>query len=160
MPSVPLHPLNEHRNGHFGVVTNPLPSLLQTPCGLALLEIQGTLHTPTPNATRDSAAFQTPVGRLIFPNYDPDSTAASNLSWMKRVYLYVGKHQRMTGEVKRLPKAIAVLQKREKHVENTMELDGQDPPPNGDGAVAEELEVVEIIKYKILFASRPEPVGD
>ena len=66
---------------------------------------------------------------------------------MKKVYLHVGAHQRLTGEVRALPKAIAVVRKRE-----------------GDGDVGEaegreELEVVEIVKYKILFASRPEPVG-
>jgi chromosome transmission fidelity protein 8 len=66
---------------------------------------------------------------------------------MKRVYLYVGKHQRLTGEVKKLPKAIAVIQKRK--------VQGGDHKEGG----REDLEVVEIIKYKILFSTRPEPVG-
>lgn len=59
---------------------------------------------------------------------------------MKRVHLYVGLHQRLTGEVKRLPRAVAVIRKRD------------------DGA-EDELEVVELVYWKVLFSSRPEPVG-
>lgn len=64
------------------------------------------------------------------------------MSWMRRVHLYVGQHQRLTGEVKKLPKAIAVIRKRE--TEPTQE---------------EELEIAEVVYYKIVFSSRPEPVG-
>lgn len=82
----------------------------------------------------------------MFPDYsdliDPEST-----KWMKRVYLYAGRYQRMTGEVKKLAKPLAVIQRRER---STTE--------NGNGE-QDELEIVEIIKYKIIFASRPEPVG-
>ena len=60
---------------------------------------------------------------------------------MKRVYLYVGRYQRMTGEVKKLPQPLAVVQKR----------------PNTD---SDELEIVEIVKFKLLFKNRPEPVND
>jgi chromosome transmission fidelity protein 8 len=66
----------------------------------------------------------------------------------------------MTGEVKKLPDAIAVLRKRERHREDTMWLNELDTYRYGDGAVTEELEIVEIVKYKIPFASQPEPVGD
>lgn len=70
---------------------------------------------------------------------------------MKRVYLYVGQHQRLTGEVKKLAKAIAVV-RRKVGLEGGME--GED----GEGKGKEELEVVEIVKHKIVFGSRPEPV--
>lgn len=69
---------------------------------------------------------------------------------MKRVYLYVGRYQRMTGEVKKLAQPLALVQKRKKH-------------PDNDGIAeseGEELEIVEIIKYKLLFKNRPEPVND
>lgn len=122
---------------------NPLPQLLHTPSGLALLELQGTINLPAHDT--DSAPFpgdlqQIPIGRLIFPDYNPELKGEEDKAWMKRAYLYVGKHQRLTGEVKKLPKAIAVLRKK-KDVEE------------------EELEVVEIVKWKILFSNRPEPVG-
>ncbi|CAI7604810.1 unnamed protein product [Penicillium bialowiezense] len=124
---------------------NPLPTLLQTPSGLALLELQGTINVPgdgyedtegAPTNIDTSSAFETPIGKLMFPDYsalNPDDT-----KWMKRAYLYVGRYQRMTGEVKKLPLPLAVVQKR------TSE--------------AEELEVVEIVRYKIFFKNRPEPV--
>ena len=79
---------------------------------------------------------------------------------MKRVYLYVGKHQRLTGEVKKLPKAIAVIQKAEIGATDKMELDGRETQAEGGESSGEQLRIEEIIKYKILFAGRPEPVGD
>lgn len=91
------------------------------------------------NGSAESTSYETPIGKLMFPDYsihNPDDT-----KWMKRVYLYVGRYQRMTGEVKKLPKPIAVLQKRA-------------------GTESEELEVVEIVRHKVFFKSRPEPVND
>jgi chromosome transmission fidelity protein 8 len=157
--SVKLH-TSSSRPEDAEITKNPLPTLLQTPSGLALLELQGTINLPEhdgegtvtfPQSNGATTAQATPIGRLIFPEYDakdPGSTA-----WMKRVYLYVGKHQRLTGEVKKLPNAIAVIRKR---------ADG--PQSSGDemegveGGQAE-LEIVEVVKYKILFSTRPEPVG-
>ena len=141
---------------------NPLPALLQTPSGLALLEMQGTINLPEhddQDATMSTegnwvtTAQETPIGRLIFPEIDAQDP--SSTVWMKRVYLYVGKHQRLTGEVKKLPKAIAIIRKR---------ADGLQHENNGgmEGVEAEktdELEIVEIVRYKILFSTRPEPVG-
>lgn len=67
---------------------------------------------------------------------------------MKKVYLYVGKHQRLTGEVKKLPKAIAVIRRRDGGAQS-----------EADGDENAELEIVDLVKFKILFSSRPEPVG-
>ena len=58
------------------------------------------------------------------------------------MHLYVGKHQRLTGEVKKLAKPLAVVGKREGLVE-----------------VVEELEIREVVRWKVLFSTRPEPVG-
>lgn len=79
----------------------------------------------------------------MFPDYSP-LTGADDTKWMKRVYLYVGRYQRMTGQVKKLGKPLAVLQRR---------------PEQTDGE-GEELEIVEIVKYKLVFGNRPEPVND
>lgn len=70
---------------------------------------------------------------------------------MKRVHMYVGQHQRLTGEVKKLPKALAVVKRRENKL-----IEGSGGTRMEEG---ENLEVVEIVKYKLLFANRPEPVG-
>lgn len=66
--------------------------------------------------------------------------------------MYVGEHQRLHGEVKKLPKAVAVLRKRG---------DGGEGESEGgeEEGRAEELEVAGVVKYKIVFSSRPEPVG-
>ncbi|KKK22810.1 hypothetical protein AOCH_002212 [Aspergillus ochraceoroseus] len=115
MPSVPLHPRASASPVGASPLHNPLPQLLRTPSGLALLELQGTINVPSqeipaiedefavasenthgPNATTS----ETPVGKLIFPDYSPQTP--DDTKWMKRAYLYVGRYQRMTGEVKKL----------------------------------------------------------
>lgn len=121
-------------------VPSPLPQLLQTPAGLAILELQGTINVPDP----DSESKSVPIGRIDFPGYRPDALDPTSTAWMKQVYLYVGQHQRLTGEVKKLPKPLAVIRRR-----------GE----GGEDEVAEELEVVDIVKYKLVFSSRPEPVA-
>jgi len=45
----------------------------------------------------------------------------------------------MTGEVKKLPQPIAVVQRR---------------------GETDELEILEVVKFKMIFKSRPEPVND
>ena len=142
MPSIILHPPNKGRKHD---AANPLPQLLQTPSGLAIVEIQGTVNSTLTSSQHESDGSLA-LGKLEFPLYDAANTAPEDTAWQKRVYLYVGKHQRMTGEVKKLPKPIAVVRKRENE---------------GDGSAGggEELEVAEIVYWKVLFAHRPEPVG-
>jgi chromosome transmission fidelity protein 8 len=127
--------------------SNPLPQLLQTPSGLALIELQGTIHVPTPTTEEmdiDNAEYKidTQVGRLVFPHYSP-TNPSSDTSWMKRVHLYIGKNQRMTGEVKKLPKSMGIMRKKA-----------------GLERGQEELEIVEIVRHKIVFSNRPEPVTE
>ena len=136
MPTIPLHlALREPVKS----LPNPLPQVLQTPTGLAILEIQGTLNLPPAEASSTS----TPVGRLVFPDHS-HGMSENDHTWMKRVYLYVGLHQRLTGEVKKLSNPIAVIRKRD-----TLPSDSE----------TEELEIMDIVYWKILFSSRPEPVG-
>ncbi|KAG8164524.1 hypothetical protein KVR01_006442 [Diaporthe batatas] len=155
--SVTLHPSTPAPAG--AGKDNPLPQLLQTPSGLALLELQGTINLPGAEGAADGPGEQQqqaplPIGRIDFPDYRPDSITfdPAGTAWMKRVYMYVGQHQRLTGEVKKLPRAVGVVRRRQQQ---------QQPGAGGGGGggVGEELEVVEIVKYKIVFSSRPEPVG-
>jgi chromosome transmission fidelity protein 8 len=148
--------LHDSRKDHFDSPgQNPLPHLLQLPSGLALLELQGTINLPDQMVQEGDTVpitGQTPIGRLVFPGYDPQDK--SSTAWMKPIYMYVGKHQRLTGEVKKLPKAVAVIQKKARDSNaGTMDVDEQDEEP------VEDLQIVEIVKYKIIFSSRPEPVG-
>ncbi|KAL4979152.1 Ctf8-domain-containing protein [Aspergillus desertorum] len=150
MPSIPLYPRASSRDNAY----NPLPQLLQTPSGLALLELQGTINLPVreiPDTGTEftdlespCSTYETPIGKLMFPDYSPQK-ARDDTSWFKRAYLYVGRYQRMTGEVKRLPKPLAIIQRRQ--------TEGGDDAP-------EQLEIVEIVRYKLIFKNRPEPVND
>lgn len=171
-------------------VQNPLPGLLHTPLGLALLELQGAINLPAPeeeetapnsgaaDAVSDQKETTTPIGRLVFPDYDPDRAADGNKTWMKRAYLYVGPHQRLTGEVQALAKPLAVIRPRRPVMpcSRTSALEGEeeedvnmnDPSLNDDDGHSarhadengcEELEIAEIIRYKLIFSSRPEPIA-
>lgn len=157
-------PLHTSVDRSITTLENPLPKLLQTPSGLALLELQGTINLPEPDLEDDEISnapdssgqtHQTPIGRLIFPEYDPANP--DDTEWTKRVYLYVGKHQRLTGEVKKLPKAFAIISRKDN--KSTPQTDGDVPMQGEDSGTVDELEIVEIVKWKILFSTRPEPVG-
>lgn len=145
MPSVTIYP-PPSAHARQQSVENPLPELLQTPSGLAILELQGSINLPSSAQSADdignTANASTRVGRLVFPFFSKDGPPDSK-AWMKQVYLYVGPHQRLTGEVKKLINPMAVIRKRA--------LGGTDK---------EELEIADIVYYKILFSTRPEPVGD
>ncbi|KIW06325.1 hypothetical protein, variant [Verruconis gallopava] len=105
------------------------------------------LGARAPRASSGDANFDqgiaTSVGRLLFPAYS-SSAPKEDTAWMKRVYLYVGKHQRLTGEVKKLPKPMGILRRR----------------PKASTEDADELEIVEVVRHKIVFSTRPEPVSE
>ncbi|KAF6829941.1 chromosome transmission fidelity protein 8 [Colletotrichum plurivorum] len=128
---------------------NPLPQTIKTPSGLALLEMQGTINLPSSSAGGDTNKPdpEIAIGRIVFPDYHPETQEEGSTAWMKRVYMYIGQHQRLGGEVKKLPKAMAII-RRKGEVKN-----------GSDGETEEELEIAEIVKYKIMFSQRPEPVG-
>ncbi|KAJ3554650.1 hypothetical protein NPX13_g10558 [Xylaria arbuscula] len=133
---------------------NSLPQLIQTPSGMAILELQGTINLPQLEENgNESGDSQLEIGRISFPDYHPEMQDASSTAWMKRVHLYVGQHQRLTGEVKKLPRAIAIIRKR-----HTPSPDVEMSDASSEGA-KEDLEIVEIVKYKLMFSHRPEPVG-
>lgn len=115
-----------------------------------------------PPASESSSLDSTLVGRLVFPDYNGEKMSEDK-KWMKKVYFYVGKHQRLTGEVKELSKPLGVVRKR-------VRREGDGEGQGGDGAVREggpgeggkerdELEVVEVVRWKMVFSNRPEPVG-
>lgn len=125
-----------------------LPPLLQTPAGHAILELQGTIHAPPPVEPSDGddpmlvdSSPDTSVGKLVFPKFSL-SNPKEDESWMKLVYLYVGKHQRLTGYVKKLPAPLGIMRNAD---------------PDEDGS--RKVQIVEIVRYKIVFPNRPEPVG-
>lgn len=159
MPSIPIH-------HHLPSTTTstPLPSLFRTPNGLAILELQASINTDDTDTNHNNAhdhdhdyhspnaqapTFETPIGKLMFPDYSP-LTSADDTTWMKRVYLYVGRYQRMSGEVKKLGNPIAVVRKTSSD-STSISTSTED---------TEELEIVDVVRYKIAFKNRPEPVND
>lgn len=164
MPSIPVYLPDPTRQPEHPGSANPLPDLVKTPSGLALLEVQGTLNLPVvghvdpdDDPSRSSRTIETSIGRLLFPDYSPDNPA-DDLAWAKRVYLYVGRHQRLTGEVKKLRRPLAVVRRKTSKVEDeSVEADSGYAAHSGQRS--EELEIVEVVRWKIIFSHRPEPVG-
>ena len=156
MPSINLHPRPSLSQSS---AENPLPLLLHTPSGLALLELQATIHHETPAGEdadqSDDSTFETPIGRLLFPDYSPQNPA-DDTRWMKRAYLYIGRYQRMTGEVKKLGKPIAIVRRRPTSASTA----GTTTTETRSDEATEELEIVDIVRFKVIFANRPEPVND
>ncbi|KAF8460033.1 chromosome transmission fidelity protein 8 [Kalaharituber pfeilii] len=181
MPSIPLHchPSVTTTTSSLSAPeppppTNPLPYFLHTPTGLALLEIQGKLvlsdppYTPpplsNPTSTTSPTTIHTPIGTLTFPpsafSISPDTAISASLKTKGNklpldapVYLYVGQHQRMRGEVRVLPKPLAVLRRRD-----AGEL-GEAAGKEAKEGELEELEIAGVVKWKVVFSMRPEPVG-
>lgn len=111
-----------------------------TPSGLCLLEIQGELdypdHAPAQVTddsfiTVDEIHDAVKVGRLEYDDKDPS-----------KVVLFVGKSQRLVGSIVDLDVPLGVLR---------VPLDGQ------EGA-AEPIQMVDIIKKKLIFSERPLPI--
>ncbi|KAF2017092.1 hypothetical protein BU24DRAFT_366636 [Aaosphaeria arxii CBS 175.79] len=140
MPTIPLHLPDRTTSSQ----DNPLPPLLHTPSGLAILELQGTIHFPTPVP---DAQPSTLVGNIVFPHYKPDADP-KDTKWMKRVYFYIGKNQRMAGECKKLAKPFAVVRKRGTSG-GAGGGEGEDVDMEGGEGGREELEIAEIVRYKI-----------
>ncbi|RMJ28124.1 hypothetical protein PHISP_00978 [Aspergillus sp. HF37] len=165
MPSVSLHPCPSASSSRIPEYPpeNPFPPLLQTPSGLALLELQGTIQHEMPDEPADEPdgpVFETPVGKLLFPDYSPQ-TPADDTRWMKRAYLYVGRYQRMAGEVKRLGRPIAVIRRVDASTAtSTATAATGTATGRGDNEAVDALEIVDIVRFKVVFASRPEPVND
>jgi len=67
----------------------------------------------------------------------------------------------MTGECKKLANPVAIMRKRARTDGGDVEMgdvkDDDDEQENGGGE--EELEIVEVVRYKIVFSSRPEPIS-
>ncbi|KAL2265495.1 hypothetical protein VTJ83DRAFT_6595 [Remersonia thermophila] len=161
---VPLHPrpLRPSASSSSPSPNSPLPTVIQTPSGLALLELQGTINLPAASSrpAQDGQTQQLPpvtIGRLHFPDYRPPGGGGSenDTAWMKRVWMYVGGTQRLQGEVKKLPRAVAILRRRDNE---GVEKGRRDDDDDGEVGDVEALEVAEIVKWKVVFSSRPEPV--
>ncbi|KAF8416764.1 sister chromatid cohesion protein Ctf8 [Tirmania nivea] len=179
MPTVPLHPPTHPTTT---LPDNPLPPFLHTPHGIFLLELQGTLQieqlssTSQPDPSSIPEGYHTqrlPIGLLAFP---PDAfkmmpkTAAQGGKRGKNgavkevggVLLFVGRWQKMRGEVRELGRPLGVLRRREVEGDRMVgggEGDGGNGGVQAEGVQGEEVEIVDVVRWKVVFSTRPEPVG-
>lgn len=154
MPAVILE-----RNVPASHTSNPLPQILQTPSGLALLEIQGKIHVGNLPLIRSSQD-------LHIVDEDQDNSNVVNSGDYRKlgslefadngkdVNMIIGKHQRLRGKVTELKVPLAVL----KMDGLSSVQSGSQRTQSGNTQSVKTVPVLEIIKYKILFNTRPEPV--
>ncbi|ODV95680.1 hypothetical protein PACTADRAFT_50368 [Pachysolen tannophilus NRRL Y-2460] len=119
-------------------------SLIDTPGGLAILEIQGVLNLPTKlNSTHqllDDTAIDSDLVRQAIKFGD------LQLEDNNKATLYIGKSQRLVGTVESIDPPLGVL-KFSNHVEN-------DENKNSSS----KIEMIEIVDKKIVFRTRPLPI--
>lgn len=63
----------------------------------------------------------------------------------------------MTGECKKLGKPIGIMRKRERAQNGDVSMGGIGEEEGGTNE--EELEIVEVVRHKIVFSLRPEPIS-
>ncbi len=107
---------------------------------LYLIEIQGTLCLPPEHAQK-----RTHIGELqVHGRTDGDHTEARSADDATKLRMMGGSkavmlvgHQQMMGQVVDLPQPLGVLRK--------------------EAASSSELQIIDVIRQKIVFSSRPEP---
>ena len=159
MPTIPLYPPTPSATQPR--IQSPLPQLLRTPhLGLTLLEVQGSLNIPlSKSSSHKDHVDLLEIGRLEFPLLGSKilaDVAKVETEWMNKVYLYVGKSQRLAGEVKKLQKPLAIVgRRRGKASSKSSDVIEVDTDEFGE-AHEEELEVMDVVRWKIFFGGRPE----
>lgn len=211
MPSAALHPPTATTSSTTSnsAPPNPLPTLLHTPLGLAILEIQGSLNMPYPSSAQDDVMLidgpgsssrdgggkddgfggkekekekeKRKIGRLVFPllesgrdggvgnggEVDEDGGRCGGWGygggevkegpWMKKVWLFVGENQRLTGEVRKLERKVGVVRRAGGGGGGGNSEDaGNGDAGKEEGRTGVELEIVDVVGWKVFFGNRPE----
>lgn len=125
------------------------PPIIETPSGIALLEIQGTININDRALTAGSVSdlsngldnfnpyLRRKIGKIDFSNHENGE-----------IVMEVDEHQRLRGKITKLKQPLGLL-KLNKDDDNTV----------GNDENAEiEIPIVEIITHKVVFATRPEPL--
>lgn len=142
-------------NGSFST----LSSLITTPYGLALLEIQGELNLPhtKPDIPLDELLPQDQEKMKNFVKVDDiyDAVKFGHLQFddkdQLKVTLFIGKSQRLIGNVVKLDVPLGVLKVplKQKSVEDSDNVDmDQD----------HEIQMIDIVRAKMIFKQRPLPI--
>lgn len=161
-------------------LTTPLPQLLQTPSGLALIEIQGTIiigkHKLTSSGgfELENAGNDAEGDDSMDVDGEDDTISMAHLGEFDfsdienggtEVVLKLGKFQRLRGKVVKLKAPLAVLRvdppsllAQGGQVPSSQSLEEERQQIANDRNAGMEVPIVDIIYHKVLFSSRPEPI--
>ena len=135
-------------------------NLIFTPYGLMLLEIQGELNLPIefPQGQPKTDEDREYLNNFITINEIHHAVKFGNLVFDEKdnskVTLYVGKSQRLLGNVVKLSTPLAVLKIPLKN-EDEMMIDNDD---NANQQEEELIKLMDIVKAKVIFKQRPLPI--
>ncbi|EMG46409.1 CTF8 Chromosome transmission fidelity protein 8 [Candida maltosa Xu316] len=130
------------------ILTSPSPNLFFTPYGLTLLEIQGELNLPTeyPKGTPQTNEDHEYLSNFITVDDIHHAVKFGNLVFDEKdeskVTLFIGKSQRLLGDIVKLNTPLAVLR----------------VPVNRHDEGEEDVKLVDIVKAKLIFKQRPLPI--
>lgn len=155
MPSATLVP-----SKHTTELSSILPQILKTPSGVALVELQGTVHRGQKPLAKSSLELD--LGNEEDHNgmeEDNDNSGPHLVGTIdfgddgKSATLIVGKHQRLIGKIVKLKNPLAVLQMAGPDVSEL------GPTQLSQGAVDNvDIPIIEVVTHKVVFDKRPEPV--
>ena len=137
--------------------------LIFTPYGLMLLEIQGELNLPNefPQGQPKTDEDHKYLNNFITINEIQHAVKFGNLVFDEKdnskVTLYIGKSQRLLGNVVKLSTPLAVLRIPLKN-EDEMMVDSNNDNVNKFKQEEELIKLVDIVKAKVIFKQRPLPI--
>jgi chromosome transmission fidelity protein 8 len=147
---MPVAVLNKKLQSNIAGGESILPLTIQTPSGLALLDIQGTIRIGNKALTgKGGLGLESQSG-----DQEDDTGALEHVGEFdfsgvmaggSEVLLRVGKSQLMRGKLEKLKKPVAVLR-----IESDEQITTEDE--------VKQIDVIEIVYYKLAFATMPEHV--
>ena len=138
-------------------------STVMTPHGLAVLEIQGELNLPDHRPVGTTQTPQTNDSPYITVDDIYDAVKFGHLEFDKKdeskVTLFIGKSQRLIGNIVKLDTPLGLL-KIPLSGANGMNLEDDQNDKDKDDASesTEKVQMIDIVKAKMIFKHRPLPI--
>lgn len=132
-----------------------LPSLLKTPSGLALIELQGRINVGSNSLIASALDLERDTEDVsCSPAFD--STVTRHLGDVEfvennEVLLNIGNRQLLRGKIVELKPPLAVLDMQQASMTRTQMSQAKETEKL-------DIPVLEVIRHQILFNNRPEPV--
>lgn len=157
-----VHQLLSHEKSN-DKSSSATPNLITTPYGLALLEIQGELNLPhtKPDIPLDQLLPLDQEKMKNFVTVDDiyDAVKFGHLQFDSKdelkVTLFIGKSQRLIGNVVKLDIPLGVLKIP---VKKEVPSGDGDADMDMDGDVDQNIQMIDIVRAKMIFKQRPLPI--